>query len=70
MVVDSRRGRRPGQDSRLNAKQVRRLQRLITNKLPKQLKLAFALWAQQAVADLIPQEYGIKLSIHTMGYYL
>lgn len=69
-IIGGQRGRRTGQGGRLEAKQARRIQRLITDKLPEQLKLEFALWTRQAVADLIKQEYGIQLPIRTVGDYL
>ena len=64
------RGRRPGSGSRLSATQARRIRRLITDKLPEQLKLSFALWTRQAVADLIEAQYGVRLPIRTVGDYL
>lgn len=64
------RGRRPGSGSRLSATQARRIRRLITDKLPEQLKLPFALWTRQAVADLIETQYGVRLPIRTVGDYL
>ena len=43
---------------------------LSTDKLPEQLKLSFALWTRHAVADLIETQYGVRLSIRTVGDYL
>jgi hypothetical protein len=39
-------------------------------KLPDQLKLPFYLWTRAAVASLIAREYGIKVSLVTVGRYL
>jgi len=64
------RGRRPGSGSRLSANRARRIRGLITEKLPEQLKLSFALWTRQAVADLIEAQYGVRLPIRTVGDYL
>lgn len=64
------RGRQPGSGSRLTTTQARRIQGLITDKLPEQLKLSFALWTRQAVAQLIADQYGVLLPIRTVGDYL
>lgn len=44
--------------------------RLITDGCPDQLKLPFALWTREAVADLIEQRWGVRLSVWTIGRYL
>jgi len=44
--------------------------RIITDKLPDQLKLPFALWTREAVQQLIEMKFGIKLSKMTIGRYL
>jgi len=44
--------------------------RIITDRLPDQLKLPFALWTREAVAGLIEMKFGIKLSKMTIGRYL
>lgn len=64
-----RRGRRPG-GGRLNAKRARRIRSLIVGTLPDQLKLPFYLWTRAAVASLIAREYGIEVSLVTVGRYL
>lgn len=64
-----RRGRRPG-EGRLNAKRAGRIRSLIIGKLPDQLKLPFYLWTRAAVARLIAREYGIEVSLVTVGRYL
>lgn len=64
-----RRGRRPGA-GRLNAKQAHRIRLTIIDKLPDQLKLPFYLWTRAAVASLIRREYGIEVSLVTVGRYL
>jgi transposase len=55
---------------RLTAAQCRRIQRLITDKMPDQLKLPFALWTRHAVQELIQEQYGIALPLRTVGEYL
>lgn len=44
--------------------------RSITDKLPDQLKLPFALWTREAVKDLIELKFGIVISLSTVGRYL
>ncbi len=44
--------------------------RIITDKLPDQLKLPFALWTREAVQQLIAQRFQIDISIWTVGRYL
>jgi hypothetical protein len=46
-------GRKPSEKRRLNATQEKEVCRLITNNLPEQLKLPFALWTRKAVAELL-----------------
>jgi transposase len=65
-----RRGRRPGQGGRLRGTQAQHIRRLIVGKMPDQLKLPFYLWTRAAVASLIAREYGIAVSLVTVGRYL
>ncbi len=63
-------GRKFGQDRLLSAEQEKQVQKLIADKTPDQLKMPYALWTRGAVAGLIEQRLGIKLSVRTMGKYL
>lgn len=65
-----KRGRPAGTGGRLTPAQGTRIRRLITDKLPEQLKLSFALWTRQAVVELIEREYGLRLPVRTVGDYL
>ncbi|MFV0390930.1 MAG: IS630 family transposase [Paludibacteraceae bacterium] len=56
--------------SLLNSKQETLIQKLITDAMPDQLKLDFALWTRKAVKELIEREFGIVLAINTVGDYL
>jgi transposase len=69
-LVPGRRGRRQGEDRRLTAEQEQRIQKLICDKRPEQLKMSFALWNRAAVSHLIEQECGIKLPVRSVGNYL
>jgi transposase len=64
------RGRRTGMCRTLDAKQERRIQQLICEKRPEQLKMDFALWTRAAVKELIHHEFGIDLPIRSVGEYL
>lgn len=64
-----RRGRRPG-EGRLSAQRAGRIRALIVDKMPDQLKLPFYLWTRAAVVRLIAREYGIAVSLVTVGRYL
>lgn len=65
-----RRGRRPGQGGRVHVAHAQRIRSLIVGKMPDQLKLPFYLWTRAAVASLIAREYGIAVSLVTVGRYL
>lgn len=64
-----RRGRRAG-EGRLDRAQSARIRQLIIDGLPDQLKLPFYLWTRAAVVSLIEREYGIAVSLTTVGRYL
>jgi len=70
VLVTQKRGRRQGDGRRLSDTQESRIQKLICDKRPEQIKLEFALWNRQAVAELIAQEYGLELPVRTVGEYL
>jgi transposase len=64
------RGRRIGAQRRLALSQELRIQQLITDNTPDQVKLTFALWTRQAVQEIIQCEYGFRMPIRTVGAYL
>ncbi len=71
--VDGLVPRRPGRPKgggQLTAKQAAKIQRLIRDKNPDQLKFPFALWTREAVRDLIKQQFGIVYSINMVGVLL
>lgn len=63
-------GRRKGQGRSLGPAQEAHVRGLINEKRPEQLKLDFALWGRAAVGELIEREFGVKLSVRTVGDYL
>lgn len=54
----------------LRDEQEKKVQKMITDIMPDQLKLNYALWTRKAVKELIEREFGIVLAITTMGDYL
>ena len=69
-VRPTRRGRIKGDGRVLSAVQEEAIQRMIIDKRPEQLKMDFSLWSRAAVAQLIEQEFGIKLQVRSIGKYL
>ncbi|MGH7411506.1 MAG: IS630 family transposase [Candidatus Methylomirabilis sp.] len=50
--------------------QAAQIAKTVVDRCPDQLKLPFALWTREAVAQLIERRVGIRLSIWTVGRYL
>jgi transposase len=69
LLVDER-GRAVGEGRTLSPVQEKEVRKLITDKMPDQLHLPFALWTRKAVAQLLETRFGIKLPVRTMGEYL
>lgn len=70
-VMVNRPGRPAGRSRTLTAAQEREVQRFIRDRTPEQLKMVYAQWARQAVAELIRDRLGIELPVvRTMGLYL
>lgn len=65
-----RTGRPEGSGQRLTQEQQKETQRLISDKMPDQLKLPYALWSRQAVVALITERYQVRLAKRTMGQYM
>jgi transposase len=70
VLARRQRGRDLMQGRCLTVEQEARLQVLIRDRCPDQLKLRFALWTRQAVRELIEQECGLQLGLSTVGLYL
>lgn len=64
------RGRSRGDGRTLSQAQEDALQSMIIDKRPEQLQMDFCLWSRAAVAQLIEQEYDIKLQVRSIGKYL
>lgn len=69
-VRPAARGRARGDGRCLSEAQEDAIRRIIIDKRPEQLKMAFFLWSRAAVGQLIEQEYGIALHVRSVGKYL
>jgi len=69
-LIDNKRGVRSEDRKLLSQSQELEIQSMITDVMPDQLKLDFALWTRKAVKELVEREFGVKLAINTMGDYL
>jgi transposase len=59
-----------GRPLRLSGVMLRWIFKTVTTKNPLQLKFPFALWTREMVRDLIEKQYGIKLSVVSIGRLL
>jgi transposase len=69
-VKVKRSGRPVGSGRQLTAEQEKRIQQLIQDRTPDQLKLSYALWTRQAVSELIEAVYAVRLTVRNTGKYL
>lgn len=69
-LKDQNRGARPEDRKLLTPEQEKQIQAMITDKMPDQMKLDFALWTRKAVKELVCREFGIEMGLTTMGDYL
>ncbi|MBK7099309.1 MAG: IS630 family transposase [Sphingobacteriales bacterium] len=67
-LLNKKRGVKGGK--KITGQQAAEVRRLIKDKMPDQLKLAFGLWTRAAVQQLIEQKYGVVLSVKQVGRYL
>ena len=67
---DAQGGRKTGEFRVLTAEQERLVQQMIRDKTPDQIKLPYALWSRVAVAELIADQFGLRLPVRAMGTYL
>lgn len=69
--LDARkRGRRPGEQQALEARQQARVRRAVLGKYPDQLALPGLVWTRGQVGELVTRWFGIELSRVTIGKYL
>lgn len=69
-LSDNKRGVKSEDKKLLSKDQEQAIQHMITDVMPDQLKLDFALWTRKAVKELVEREFGVILAINTMGDYL
>jgi transposase len=65
-----RRGRKPGEQSKLKPHQCATIVSLITDRTPDQLKMPFVLWTAAAVRDLVEDRFGILMPVRSIRRYL
>jgi len=64
------RGPKPGSKASIAPQTAAKIQRLITDKTPDQLKFNFALWSSEAVRDLAATRFGVRLTGRSVRRYL
>lgn len=69
-IKEKTRGRKTGEKRSLSKQQEKEIQRIIIDKNPDQLKLAFCLWTRAAIQQLIRNKYGIEIPIRSISNYL
>lgn len=65
-----KRGAKSENKKLINPKQEREIQKMITDTMPDQLKLDFALWTTKAIKELIMREFNISIGRRAVGNYL
>lgn len=69
-LVDNKRGVKSEDRKLISKEHEQKIQKMITDVMPDQLKLDYALWTRKAVKELVEREFGIVVAINTMGDYL
>ncbi|NJM94108.1 MAG: winged helix-turn-helix domain-containing protein [Cytophagales bacterium] len=69
-IKSKKRGRKEGEFRLLSAEQEKFVQKAITDKMPDQMELTYALWTRKAVQEQISREFKVKIAINTVGLYL
>ncbi|WP_285491713.1 helix-turn-helix domain-containing protein, partial [Amycolatopsis taiwanensis] len=57
----------PGRPPRLSPTQISRLYGFIVGVDPRQLSFEFALWTREMVREVIVREFGVRLSVVSVG---
>jgi len=65
-----REGHRTGRPKKLTGSQIKWVYKTIRDKNPQQMKFDFALWTRSMIANLIKRQFGVKLSLTSVGRLL
>src|SRR5512147_2455358 len=60
----------PGRPPKLSGEQLAKIYDLIVGRDPRQLSFEFALWTREMVRDLVRREFGVALSVVSVGRLL
>jgi transposase len=63
-------GKQTGRPKKLNGRQIAWVYKTVSEKDPRQLKFEFALWTRAMIASAIRQQFGVKLSLTSVGRLL
>jgi transposase len=69
-IKPKKRGRRNGAKRILEPIQEKRIQEIIVDKTPEQLRFKECMWTRKNIRELIKQMYKIDMPLSTLGYYL
>lgn len=69
-IKPKQRGRRAGEKRTLTPEQEKKIQLIIVDKNPEQMRLAGCMWTRNNIRDLIKQLYKTEMKLSTLGYYL
>jgi len=67
-ALDAR--KRGGRPRKLKGNMIKWVYRMVVGSDPRQYKFPFALWTRSAIATLIYQRYGVRLSVNSVGRLL
>ncbi len=67
-ALDAR--KRGGRPRKLKGNMIRWVYRTVVGSDPRQYKFPFALWTRNAIASLLTQRYGVRLSVNSVGRLL
>lgn len=70
LVAERRRGPAPGTCAKLDAKQLRKLNQILVDKTPDQLKFKFALWSSKAICAYVRETFGVSIVRRTARRYM
>ena len=70
MFFESRRGPASGRGGLLDAKQRKRLVKVLTDKTPDQLKFDYALWSSKAIREYVKDAFHVDISRRTARRYM